>query len=57
MRWLDLKRWGILIERVQKYNKQGAANIKPHHVLRPIPQTQIDNAEGAAAGFSQNIGW
>ena len=57
MRWLDLKRWGLLIERVQKYNKQGGPNIKPHHVLRPIPQNQIDRAEGGAAGFPQNPGY
>jgi hypothetical protein len=57
MRWLDLKRWGLLIERVQKYNKQGGPNIKPHHVLRPIPQNQIDRAEGGAANFPQNPGY
>jgi hypothetical protein len=43
-RWLDLKRWGILIERVKLYNPQAAPNIQSFHVLRPIPQNQIDRA-------------
>jgi hypothetical protein len=57
MRWFDLKRWGILVERVQKYNPQGAANIKPFHVLRPIPQVQIDRVTGNASAFPQNPGY
>lgn len=56
-RWFDLKRWGNLVERVQKYNNQAAANIKPFHVLRPIPQVQIDRVQGGAASFPQNPGW
>ena len=56
-RWLDLKRWGILIERVKMYNPQGAPNIKDFHVLRPIPQNQIDRAEGGASAFPQNPGY
>lgn len=56
-RWLDLKRWGILVERVKAYNPQGAPNIKDFHVLRPIPQNQIDRAEGGAANFPQNSGY
>lgn len=56
-RWLDLKRWGILVERVKKYNPEGAADIKDFHVLRPIPQNQIDRAEGGPDGFPQNAGY
>ena len=41
-RWYELVRTGKLIERVQAHNPQGAPNIKPHHVLRPVPQSQID---------------
>lgn len=41
-RWLDLVRTGKLLERVRLHNPQGAPNIQPHHVLRPIPQSQID---------------
>lgn len=59
-RWLDLKRWGNLVERVKKYNPDGAVNVKEIHNLRPIPQTQIDRTEKAAdgtAGFAQNPGF
>ena len=56
-RWLDLARWGNLIERVKKFNPQGAAFIKSHHVLRPIPQLQIDRVTGNAASFPQNPGY
>lgn len=56
-RWLDLKRWGILVERVRAYNPQGADNIQDFHVLRPIPQNQIDRAEGNASAFPQNPGY
>lgn len=60
IRWLDLKRWGKLVERVKLYNPQAAANIKDIHNLRPIPQPQIDRTEKAAdgsAGFAQNPGY
>jgi hypothetical protein len=57
MRWFDLKRWGILVERVQKYNPQGAPNIKPFHALRPIPQVQIDRVTGTSSAFPQNPGY
>ena len=53
MRWWDLNRTGKLIERVQMYNEQASPNIQPHHVLRPIPQSQID----LAPGFPQNPGY
>lgn len=56
-RWLDLKRWGNLVERVKKYNPQAAPNIKDFHVLRPIPQNQIDRAAGGASSFPQNPGY
>ncbi|GGM85064.1 membrane protein [Dyadobacter beijingensis] len=58
-RWLDLKRWGLLVERVKKYNPQAAA-IQPYHALRPIPQTQIDRSAKTADGksvFPQNPGY
>ncbi|WP_111669625.1 RagB/SusD family nutrient uptake outer membrane protein [Algoriphagus litoralis] len=56
-RWLDLKRWGLLLERVRLHNAQGGPNIQDFHVLRPIPQNQIDRAEGGASGFPQNPGY
>ncbi|SMB87116.1 RagB/SusD domain-containing protein [Hymenobacter roseosalivarius DSM 11622] len=56
-RWFDLKRWGVLVERVRLYNPDAAANIRPFHVLRPIPQDQIDRTAGGAAAFPQNPGY
>ena len=56
-RWLDLKRWGVLIERVKLHNAQASPNIKDFHALRPIPQNQIDRAEGGPSGFPQNPGY
>ncbi len=53
-RWIDLVRTGKLLERVKKYNPVSAANIKDFHVLRPIPQQQIDRTEGE---FKQNTGY
>ena len=40
-RWFDLKRTHTLVERVQKYNGQGAANIALKHYYRPIPEAQM----------------
>jgi starch-binding outer membrane protein, SusD/RagB family len=56
-RWFDLARWGNIIERVKAHNPQAAPNIKAHHVLRPIPQTQIDRVEGGKEAFLQNPGY
>ncbi len=56
-RWFDLKRWGVLVERVKKWNPQAAPNIKDHHVLRPIPQNQLDRVEGGKEAFPQNTGY
>ena len=57
-RWFDLKRWGVLIERVKLYNPDAAPNIKAgKHELRPIPQDQIDRTAGGIAAFPQNPGY
>ncbi|MHA7128739.1 RagB/SusD family nutrient uptake outer membrane protein [Algoriphagus namhaensis] len=56
-RWLDLKRWGVLVERVRMYNPQAAPNIQEFHTLRPIPQNQIDRVAGGASSFPQNPGY
>ncbi|MHA6246926.1 RagB/SusD family nutrient uptake outer membrane protein [Pontibacter sp. CAU 1760] len=53
-RWFDLVRTGKLVERVKAHNPYGADNIKPHHVLRPIPQDQIDRT---SSEFAQNAGY
>ena len=57
IRWMDLKRWGKLVERVKKYNPQAAGNIKDIHNVRPIPQSQIDRSENGKANFPQNGGY
>jgi starch-binding outer membrane protein, SusD/RagB family len=54
MRWFDLVRTHKLLERVKLYNSEAAANIQPWHVLRPIPQTQIDRT---TTPFPQNPGY
>lgn len=41
-RWLDLARTNKLIERVKLYNPDAGPNIQEKHILRPIPQSQID---------------
>ena len=59
MRWMDLKRWGKLVERVKLHNPQASA-IKDIHNVRPIPQTQIDRSAKATDGssvFPQNPGY
>jgi starch-binding outer membrane protein, SusD/RagB family len=56
MRWFDLKRTGKLVERVQLYNLEGKNNVKPYHVLRPIPQSQIDLV-GNPQDWVQNPGY
>lgn len=55
-RWYDLKRTGTLIERVRKYNLDAAPNIREMHLVRPIPQTQIDRG-GNPREFAQNPGY
>ena len=41
-RWYDLSRTKTLTARIIKYNEEAAPNILPEHMLRPIPQQQID---------------
>ena len=53
-RWFDLTRTGKLVDRVVKYNPGGAPNIKPFHVLRPIPTAEILLSTG---GMKQNPGY
>lgn len=53
-RWTDLKRTGKLLERVRQYNPNAAPNIQEHHLLRPIPQSQIDRTRNE---YPQNTGY
>ncbi|QHW00274.1 RagB/SusD family nutrient uptake outer membrane protein [Spirosoma endbachense] len=56
LRWYDLKRTGTLLTRVKQYNLDAAPNIKEMHLVRPIPQTQIDRVTNPSE-FSQNPGY
>ncbi|WP_461791620.1 RagB/SusD family nutrient uptake outer membrane protein [Pedobacter sp.] len=56
-RWYDLVRTGKLLERVKLYNTRAAPNIQPFHILRPIPQAQIDRVPGGAKNYPQNDGY
>lgn len=55
-RWFDLKRTGTLVDRVKKYNLVASPNIKKEHVLRPIPQAQLDAVTNKDE-FGQNDGY
>ncbi len=53
--WYDLKRTGKLLERVKLHNNAIAAgNIQEFHLLRPIPQAQIDRCTNE---YPQNPGY
>ncbi|ALJ01749.1 hypothetical protein DC20_21390 (plasmid) [Rufibacter tibetensis] len=54
-RWLDLKRTGKLVERVREHNPD-ITLIRPHHVLRPIPQVELDALTNGTE-FGQNPGY
>jgi hypothetical protein len=45
-----------LLEYVRKYNPDGTANIQAYHMLRPIPQSQLD-AVSNKGEFTQNEGY
>src|SRR5699024_6896766 len=56
LRWFDLKRTGKLLERTRAHNPEAGANIQDYHVLRPIPQAQIDAVQNKDE-FTQNPGY
>ncbi|AHF15537.1 RagB/SusD family nutrient uptake outer membrane protein [Niabella soli] len=56
VRWWDLVRTGKLLERVRLHNPEAAPNIIDKHILRPIPQAQID-ATITGDPYPQNPGW
>jgi len=56
-RWFDLKRTGKLLERVLLYNGTAKSNIQPFHVLRPIPQPQMDAITNRTTGEDPNGFW
>jgi hypothetical protein len=55
-RWFDLKRTKTLVAKVKAYNAQAAKNIKDYHLLRPIPQAQMDAITNPME-FLQNTGY
>ena len=56
-RWFDLVRTGKLVERVREFNPGAGVNIQDHHMLRPIPQTQIDLLSEESREGYQNPGY
>jgi hypothetical protein len=50
-RWFDLKRTGKLVERVTKMNPwtSKAGDLDAHHLVRPIPQHEIDRSSPAVS--------
>jgi len=56
MRYHDLVRTKTLVRRIKAWNNEAGPYVKDFHVLRPIPQSQIDRTvEGPA--FTQNPGY
>jgi hypothetical protein len=56
-RWFDLKRTGKLIDRVKLYNGTAKNNIQAIHLLRPIPQPQMDAVTNRTGGPDPNGFW
>ena len=56
-RWPDLAMRGKLVSRVQAFNPDGGPNIQPFHVLRPIPQTQLNAVALPNTAQFQNPGY
>lgn len=58
-RWYDLKRTGMLLDQAYQHNQEvsNVGLMEQKHLLRPIPQTQIDRTEGGASAFPQNPGY
>ena len=56
LRWFDLKRTNKLIEKVRRWNTDATENIQDYHMVRPIPQSQLDAITNPAE-FPQNEGY
>ena len=54
---LDEREPTVFLARITRFNSGAAPNVKAFHILRPIPQTQIDRTEGGAEAFPQNPGY
>ena len=57
-RWFTLTRQGseVFLRRIKTYNPTATA-VQAFHMLRPIPQNQIDRTEGGKDAFPQNPGY
>lgn len=56
LRWFVLKREKQLLPMVKAHNPDAAKNIQPYHLLRPIPQSQMDAVTNPES-FLQNAGY
>jgi starch-binding outer membrane protein, SusD/RagB family len=56
LRWFDLKRTNKLVDRVKQLNPDAAPYVQLFHVVRPIPQSQLD-AVSNKTEFTQNQGY
>lgn len=56
IRFFDLKRTDKLLERVRLHNPDAADEIQEYHMIRPIPQTQLDAVTNKSE-FVQNPGY
>ena len=56
IRWFDLKRTKKLVEYVKLRNTDAKDNIQEYHMLRPIPQNQLDAVTNKDE-FTQNPGY
>jgi hypothetical protein len=57
VRWPDLAVRGKLVERVKAFNPDGAPNVKDFHMLRPIPQSQLNAIGDTDKNKYQNPGY
>jgi len=56
LRWFDLKRTNKLVDRIKALNPDAAQFVQPFHMVRPIPQSQIDAVSNKDV-FKQNAGY
>lgn len=55
-RWYDLKRTGMLEQRLKAYNPDASPYFKEYHKVRPIPQIQLDGMPNPET-LGQNPGY